>query len=122
MDKEIQKRLEVAGFRVGDAGDFLGLTDAERCLVELRLDVGRAVRNAREKAGVTQQQLATKMQTSQSRIAKIEAAAPGVSLDLSLKAFFTAGGELSELIRMGRPRKRRAKPTRRASGGPKVNA
>ena len=35
MDKATRKRLEEAGFRVGDAGDFLGLTDEERELIEL---------------------------------------------------------------------------------------
>ena len=111
MDKEMQKRLEAAGFRVGDAGDFLGLTDAERRLVELRLAVSRAVRKAREKAGVTQQQLATLLKSSQSRIAKIEAAAPDVSLDLSIRALFAAGGELADLVKIRRPRKQRARAT-----------
>jgi hypothetical protein len=106
MNKEKQKRLEAAGFRVGDAADFLGLADDERRLVELRLAVSKAVRARREKAGVTQQELAVKVKSSQSRIAKIESAAPGVSLDLSLRALFAAGGELTDLIAPGQPRNR----------------
>lgn len=118
MDKEQQKRLETAGFRLGDAGDFLGLTDDERRLVELRLAVSRAVRQARERAGVTQQQLAAKMKSSQSRVAKIEAAEPEVTLDLSIRALFAAGGELADVIQ---PRKRIAKKARRTPRHPKVD-
>lgn len=83
MNKKTRKRLEAAGFRIGDAEDFLGLTEEERRLVELRLAVSRAVRTQRVKHGVTQQQLASKLKSSQSRVAKIESAAADVSLDLS---------------------------------------
>src|SRR5262249_23971662 len=122
MDSATRKRLETAGFRVGDAGDFLGLSDAERRLVELRLAVSRAVRKARERAGVTQHQLATSLRWSQSRVAKIEAAEPGVSLDLSIRALFAAGGELSDLVKVVRARKPAAKNVRRASRRPQVTA
>ena len=122
MDRETQKRLEAAGFRVGDAGDFLGLSDDERRLIEFRLAVSRAVRKARERAGVTQQQLAAKMKSSQSRIAKIEAAEPGVTLDLSIRALFAAGGELSDATGVARPRKRVANKARRPSRRTKAAA
>ena len=98
MDKATRERLEAAGFRVGDAEDFLGLTDEERRLVELRLAVSRAVRRQREKLGVTQQQLAARLKSSQSRVAKIEAGAADVSLDLSFRALFAAGGGLADLV------------------------
>lgn len=111
MDKDTGERLEAAGFRVGDAEDFLGLTDEERCLVELRLAVSRAVRRQREKQGVTQQQLAAKLKSSQSRVAKIEAGAADVSLDLSFRALFAAGGGLADLVltRAGGEQKRTGK-------------
>ena len=112
MDEDKQKRLEAAGFRVGDAGDFLGLTDDERRLVELRLALSRAVRQARQRAGVTQKQLAAKMKSSQSRVAKIEAAEPDVTLDLSIRALFAAGGELTDVLGGAQPRKRTAKKAR----------
>lgn len=104
MDKATRARLEAAGFRVGDAEDFLDLTDEERRLVELRLAVSRAVRRLRRKHGMTQQQLAAKLKSSQSRVAKIEAAAAGVSLDLSFQALFAAGGGLADLAGADQPR------------------
>ena len=63
-----------------DALDWLGLTPEERAIVELRLAVARAVRIARERQKLTQGNLAERIGSSQSRVAKVEAAArPGLS-------------------------------------------
>jgi DNA-binding XRE family transcriptional regulator len=99
MTGKERARLEAAGFRFGDAEDFLGLTDEERCLVEIRIAVSRAVRSRREMIGITQKQLATKMKSSQSRVAKIEAGAADVSLDLSIRALLVTGGGLQDLVK-----------------------
>jgi DNA-binding XRE family transcriptional regulator len=106
MDRATRARPEAARFRVGVAEDFLGLTEEERRLVELRLAVSRAVRRLREKQGLTQQQLAAKLKSSQSRVAKIEAAAGDVSLDLSIRALFAAGGSLADVVSPDPPRRR----------------
>ena len=97
MNKETRERLEAAGFRVGDAEDFLHLTEEERRLVELRLAASRAVRRRRAAMGVTQQEFARRLKSSQSRVAKIEAGAADVSLDLLFRALFAAGGGLADL-------------------------
>ena len=98
MDKKTREDLTAAGFRVCDAEDFLELNDEERRLVELRLQVGRAVRRRRQERALSQKQLAVLLKSSQARVAKIEAAAAGVSLDLSFRALFAAGGSLTDLI------------------------
>jgi ribosome-binding protein aMBF1 (putative translation factor) len=113
MDANKRQRLEAAGFRVGDAGDFLDLTDEERGMVELRLAVARAVRRRREARQMTQEQLAKAMKSSQSRVAKLEAAAAGVSLDQMFRGLFALGFKLEDLgTVVGRPHKR--KPARQA--------
>ena len=112
MNKDMRGRLEGAGFRVGDAEDFLGLTEEERCLVELRLAASRAVRRCREALGAAQQELARKLGPRQSRVAKIEAGAADGSLDLLFRALFAAGGELADLAGADRPGK-----TRKAAAG-----
>ncbi|HVS37411.1 MAG TPA: helix-turn-helix transcriptional regulator [Gemmataceae bacterium] len=123
MDKETRGRLEAAGFRVGDAEDFLGLTDEERRLVELRLAASRAVRRRREERGVTQLELARKLKSSQSRVAKIEAGAADVSLDLLIRALFVAGGEVADLAAAARhPRKAHGVPRSHGAGKPKARA
>jgi ribosome-binding protein aMBF1 (putative translation factor) len=115
MDKATRVRLEAAGFRVGNAEDFLGLTEEERRLVDLRIAVSRAVRRRREEAGVTQKKLAAKLKSSQSRVAKIEAGAADVSLDLLFKALFATGGSLDDLTARASRRKRAAKKDRAGS-------
>lgn len=109
MDKAKRKALEAAGFRTGDAEDFLGLTEEECRLVDLRLAVSRAIREQREKHALTQQQLAAKLKSSQSRVAKIEAGASDVSLDLSFRALFAAGGDLADIVGAGQRRKQTVK-------------
>jgi ribosome-binding protein aMBF1 (putative translation factor) len=97
MKRAKKKLIEAAGFRVGDAGDFLGLSDQERQIVELRVSLSRAVRRARQKHNLTQQQLAERLASSQSRVAKLEAGASGVSLDLLFRGLFAAGGTLADV-------------------------
>ncbi len=101
MDKKKRKALEAAGFRLGDAEDFLGLTEEERRLVELRVTVSRTVRRLRKKRRLTQQELAGKLGSSQSRVAKLEAGAPDVSLDLLFRCLFAVGGQLADLALTG---------------------
>ena len=97
MDARKQRALEAVGWRFGDAAEFLELTDAERQLVDLRLAVSRAVRQRRERKKMTQQELARMLKSSQSRVAKLEAGAPDVSLDLLFRGLFAVGGRLGDV-------------------------
>ena len=108
MDAKKRKRLEAAGWRVGDAADFLELSAEEAALVETRLAVSRALRQRRERQGVTQAQLAKKLRSSQSRVAKMEAGDPSISLDLLLRAFFATGATKRDLARVLTSRRRPA--------------
>jgi len=97
MNKSEVEALEAAGFRVGDAGDFLGLTDEERALVDLRVSVSRAVRRLRLVHHLTQQQVATRIKSTQARVAKVEAGDSGVSLDVMFRGLFAVGGSLDDV-------------------------
>jgi predicted XRE-type DNA-binding protein len=97
MNKAKRQALEAAGFVFEDAEDFLELTTEERRLVELRLAVSRAVRARREQQHLTQEQVARKLKSSQSRVAKMEAGAADVSLDLLFRGLFALGGSLNDL-------------------------
>ncbi len=98
MDEAEKKRLEAAGYWVGDFAEFLGLDDTERQIIELRVDLGIATRNLRAAQGLTQKALAKQIESSQSRVSKIEEADPQVSLDLMFRAFFALGGKLADLV------------------------
>jgi transcriptional regulator with XRE-family HTH domain len=131
MDKAVHKALTDAGFRIGDYGDFLELSDEERSIVELRVAIVKAIRGYRESQQLTQKQLAVRMKSSQSRVAKIEAGATGISLDLLLRALAAVGGRVNIEIasptgiaansahtRMqARPKSRRARDQVAAQGG-----
>ena len=101
MNSEKRKRLEAAGWAVGDASDFLGLTPAEAELVELKVQLALLVKELRKVKNLSQDALAKMMGSSQSRVAKIESGDPSVSLDLIFRALLTGGAtrqELAEVI------------------------
>ena len=98
MSRAEREALEAAGWKFGDYGDFLGLSDAERQIVELRLRLSRGIRTARERAGMTQADLASAMKSTQPRVARIEAGGRGVSLDQMMRAYFAAGGKADALF------------------------
>ena len=99
MDAKKRKRLEAAGFAVGSAAEFLDLTPAEAALVDMRLALSAALRERRTAAGLTQAALARRVGSSQSRVAKMEAGDPSVSLDLLVRALLAAGASRREVGR-----------------------
>jgi predicted XRE-type DNA-binding protein len=98
MDRPKRKALEAAGFRCGDAADFLELTADERLLVALRVKLAQAIRRRRELSDLSQKQVAARIKSSQPRVAKIEAAAPDVSLDQMFRGLFAVGGTVEDLV------------------------
>jgi predicted XRE-type DNA-binding protein len=94
MDAETRKSLEAAGYRIGDAADFLGLSEEERKLVDLRLEIARSIRSRRIQRRMTQQGLASKLGSSQPRVARMEAGASDVSLDLLVRGLMAVGATL----------------------------
>lgn len=85
------RRLKASGWKIGAAKDFLGLSNEEAALVDLKLALVAAVKAARRKRGLSQTVLAQRMRSSQSRIAKIETGDPSVSLDLIVRALLATG-------------------------------
>jgi predicted XRE-type DNA-binding protein len=94
MDPKKRKALEATGWKMGDAADFLGMSDDERQLLETRVELAKAVRRWREARQLTQKELGAILKTSQPRIAMIEQAAAGVTLDQLVRAFAAAGGTI----------------------------
>jgi DNA-binding XRE family transcriptional regulator len=99
MNSAKLKKLQAAGWKVGSAKDFLKLTDEEAMLVELKVSLAGALRQARVKRGLSQVELAQRMRSSQSRVAKIEAGDASVSMDLIIRALLAAGATRRDLQR-----------------------
>lgn len=106
MKAEKRRKLEAAGWRVGDARDFLDLTSSEAQFVEIKLALARKLREIREEHSWTQAELAKKVGSSQSRVAKMEAGDPTVSVDLLVKSLLAAGADRHELGRVVGARRR----------------
>ena len=87
MKQAKKKKLEEAGWRVGGAEEFLGLSPEEAEYIDLRICLGDAVRQLRKEKQLTQVELAARMGSSQSRVAKAEAADTSISLDLLIRSF-----------------------------------
>ena len=99
MDPKKKARLEAAGWQVGSTEEFLELTPAESAYVELRIRLSEAVKQLRQQNRLTQSQLADSMGSSQSRVAKAEAADDSVSLDLLVRSLFALGASHQDLAR-----------------------
>lgn len=108
MNSARKRRLEKAGWKVGSTEDFLGLSPVEAELVEMKLALGLVLRRYRSRKRLTQDALAAKLGSSQSRIAKLESGSQGVTLDLLFRALFAAGATTDDIAREIRHRKRRA--------------
>ena len=106
MEKAKRKRLESSGWRIGSAADFLELTPVEAELMAMKLALSSRLRKARERRHLTQTDLAERMGSSQSRIAKMEAGDPSVSLDLLVHGLLAVGASRREIASALAVRKR----------------
>lgn len=106
MNTEKRKKLEKAGWKVGDAREFLDLNASEAEFVEIKLSLARRLRELREQQSWTQADLAGRLGSSQSRVAKMEAADKTVSVDLLVRSLLTAGADRRDVGRAVASRRR----------------
>ncbi|MFA5802924.1 MAG: helix-turn-helix transcriptional regulator [Thermoleophilia bacterium] len=99
MKKSKRKDLESKGWKTGSAQDFLGLTDEELAYIELKLALSQSLKERRQKKKLTQSELAKMLKSSQSRVAKMEAGDPKVSIDLLVRALFVLGATKKDVAR-----------------------
>lgn len=99
MNKRKQEQLAAAGWKVGTAAEFLELTPEEEALVEIRYRLSQALRQRRLSRKMSQAELARRLGSSQSRIAKMEAADKSVSIDLLLKGLLALGATSQDVAR-----------------------
>ena len=97
MKASKQKALERKGWVVGDAKDFLQLSPEEEAYIELRLKLAEGLKARRVRRGLSQTALAVSLKSSQSRVAKMEAGDPTVSLDLLVKSLLALGTSSRDL-------------------------
>ena len=99
MDKATKKKLEAKGWNTGDAQDFLGLSDAEAAFIDMKLALAEDLRARRLRKHLNQTQLAKIIGSSQSRVAKMEAADPSVTVDLLIRSLLKLGAERPDVAK-----------------------
>jgi ribosome-binding protein aMBF1 (putative translation factor) len=94
-----RKKLEQRGWKVGSADEFLDLTADETAYIEMKLALSSTLKKHRLKKNMSQVDLAKAVKSSQSRIAKMEAGDPSVSIDLLMKSLLALGASPKELAK-----------------------
>jgi len=97
-------KLTSRGWKVGDTKEFLDHSSEEAALIELRLKLAEGLKARRKRKRLTQQDLAAAVQSSQSRVAKMESGDPTVSIDLLMRSLIALGASRRDLARRIAPR------------------
>ena len=100
MKKAKKKRLKAAGWKVASAREFLDLNAEEAAIIEIKLALAQSLRDLRTANDLTQTELARMLRSSQSRVAKMEAADASVSIDLLVRALLVAGATKRDVGRI----------------------
>ena len=93
----VGRRRGKSGLSEGTVQDFLGLTDEESVLVRTKAALAVYLQKRRKLKGWSQAKLAEQLGSGQSRVAKVEAAHPSVSLDLLMKALLITGATMPDI-------------------------
>ncbi len=99
-DGRTEEALGSGGLGVGTAEEFLRLAPHEAALVEMKLALARSFRLCRERLRLSQERLAKVIHSSQSRVAKMEAGDPSVSVELLMRALLMLGVRRPDLARI----------------------
>jgi DNA-binding XRE family transcriptional regulator len=99
MKSEKRRRLEAAGWKETTVQEFLNLSEADVQYIEMKLALSRLLRFVRERRRLTQTKAAALLKTSQSRLARMEAGDPSVSLDLLVRGLFALGASPRDLLK-----------------------
>jgi len=93
-------KLAGRGWNVGDTAEFLGLSAEEEALISLRLKLAEGLKDRRVRKRLSQVELAKAVNSSQSRVAKMEAGDPAVSIDLLVRTLIALGASNSDLAKI----------------------
>lgn len=97
MNSTQKRKLAANGWRIGSTQDFLGLSERESAYIELKLKLAQNLKKKRLEKHLTQIDLAKLLKSNQSRVAKMEAGDPSVSIDLLIKSLLALGTSHKDL-------------------------
>jgi DNA-binding XRE family transcriptional regulator len=97
MEPTKSQKLEAAGWKVSTVADFLDLSPEDMEMIEMRLSLSKLLKQFRKQQELSQQKLAENINSSQSRVAKMEASDPTVSIDLLIKSLLSLGATREDI-------------------------
>ena len=100
MKAKKKKQLKAKGWKVGSTSEFLGLSAEEAAFIEMKLALAQHLRKKRLKEPMTQTELAKLLSSSQSRVAKMEASDPSVTMDLLVRGLLVLGVSPKEVAKI----------------------
>jgi hypothetical protein len=106
MDKRKRAKLKAGGWTVATPCEFLKLSDEEAAFVEFKLALSKTLQAVRASQELSQVEAAKRLRSSQSRVAKMEASDPSVSVDLLVRSLFRLGVQPADIAKALRPRRR----------------
>ena len=97
MTKEKIKKLESVGFKVTTTKDWLQLSVEEVKVIEMRVALAAELEKMRKEAGLTQAQLAKKLGTKQSGVARMLNNPDTATIDNLIKAMVSMGAPVGRI-------------------------
>ncbi len=91
-----RQRLEAKGWKIGEVADFLEISTEERIIVDIKLALSQNLKE-RRKQQMTQMELATKIGSSQPRVAMAENGDSSVSIELLIRGMLATGATPQEI-------------------------
>ena len=120
-----RRRRSKPAWREGTVQEFLDLSESQAALIRTKVALAVRLQRRREALAWSQTELAQRIGSGQSRVAKMEAAHPSVSLELLVRALLATGASMAEIgavvstgdpgapVRVRHPAAKRAKRSRR---------
>ena len=91
MDAKKRKQLEDAGYKITDSAEWLGLTPQEQAIVNMRVNFALEIERVRKASNITQQELAEKIGTRQSGVARMLNNPASATIDSLIKTLLALG-------------------------------
>ena len=91
MDTKKRKQLEAAGYQITDSAEWLGLTPQEQAIVNMRVNFALEIERVRKASNITQRELADKIGTRQSGVARMLNNPTTATIDSLIKTLLALG-------------------------------
>ena len=97
MTEAKKKVLEAKGYRVTDSADWLGLSREEAQVVDMRVALAQELERVRKAKGITQAELARRVGTRQSGVARMLNNPDTSTMDNLIKGLIALGEPISKI-------------------------